>query len=232
MSGKVWIFISAISCITHIYHVQSKCMDQDIKLHLDELLLKEHMFRIKVFSPDTKEHELLSVVNTLCAYWTNNKDKDIEKLQVLKTFDIMLHELHKQFEDVCTNLNCTEAYAVHAIDTAAFGEMYRNSCNLSVSDLKCPSKSEPLTTISPTPEFSTTFLTTVNLVTTDHESITSLTTVISPNITAPENLTADPSAQTEAIIKDGSQRATHGLLIVSFLLNIFLLFVVLNMYRK
>ncbi|XP_043091285.1 uncharacterized protein LOC122341756 isoform X5 [Puntigrus tetrazona] len=186
MSGKVWIFISAISCITHIYHVQSKCMDQDIKLHLDELLLKEHMFRIKVFSPDTKEHELLSVVNTLCAYWTNNKDKDIEKLQVLKTFDIMLHELHKQFEDVCTNLNCTEAYAVHAIDTAAFGEMYRNSCNLSVSDLKCPSKSEPLTTISPTPEF----------------------------------------------IKDGSQRATHGLLIVSFLLNIFLLFVVLNMYRK
>ncbi|XP_043091283.1 uncharacterized protein LOC122341756 isoform X3 [Puntigrus tetrazona] len=199
MSGKVWIFISAISCITHIYHVQSKCMDQDIKLHLDELLLKEHMFRIKVFSPDTKEHELLSVVNTLCAYWTNNKDKDIEKLQVLKTFDIMLHELHKQFEDVCTNLNCTEAYAVHAIDTAAFGEMYRNSCNLSVSDLKCPSKSEPLTTISPTPEF---------------------------------NLTADPSAQTEAIIKDGSQRATHGLLIVSFLLNIFLLFVVLNMYRK
>ncbi|XP_016302465.1 uncharacterized protein LOC107658433 isoform X4 [Sinocyclocheilus anshuiensis] len=183
MSGKVWILITAISFITHVYHVQSKCMKQDIKAHLDELMLEEHVFQIKVFSPETKEHELLSVINTLCSYWTNNKGKD--KLKVVQTFHIMLYNLDEKFKDFCENLNCTDAYTVRGIDTATFGEMYRKSCDGSVSDLKCPSKSTPLTTISPTPEF----------------SLTSLTTLVSPNITAPENLTADPSARTETISK-------------------------------
>ncbi|XP_016395630.1 uncharacterized protein LOC107729571 isoform X3 [Sinocyclocheilus rhinocerous] len=234
MSGKVWILITAVSFITHVYHVQSKCMKQDIKAHLDEMLLEEHMFQIKVFSPETKEHELLSVINTLCSYWTNNKGKD--KLKVVQTFHIMLYNLDEKFKDFCANLNCTDAYTVRGIDTATFGEMYRKSCNGSVSDLKCPSKSAPLTTISPTPEFSTAFLTTVSLITTDHESLTSLTTLVSPNITAPENLTADPSARTETIIKDDSQWATiktcSGLLVVSFLLNTVLLFKVFHMHRK
>lgn len=220
MSGKVWILITAVSFITHVYHVQSKCMEQDIKAHLDELLLEGHMFQIKVFSPETEEHALLSVINTLCTNWKNNKEKD--KLTVVKTFYIMLYKLEENFEEknFCANLNCMDAYTVRGIDTATFGEMYRKSCNGSVSDLKCPSKSTPLTTISPTPEF----------------SITSLTTLVSPNITAPENLTADPSVRTETFIKDGNQWATintcSGLLVVSFLLNIVLLFTVFHMHRK
>ncbi|XP_016124576.1 uncharacterized protein [Sinocyclocheilus grahami] len=218
MSGKVWILITAVSFITHVYHVQSKCMKQDIKAHLDELMLEEHVFQMKVFSPETKERELLSVINTLCSYWTNNKGKD--KLKVVQTFHIMLYNLDEKFKDFCANLNCTDAYTVRGIDTATFGEMYKESCNGSVSDLKCPSKSAPLTTISPTPEF----------------SLTSLTTLVSPNITAPENLTADPSAHTETIIKDDSQWATiktcSGLLVVSFLLNTVLLFKVFHMHRK
>ncbi|XP_059412718.1 uncharacterized protein LOC132145598 [Carassius carassius] len=183
MSGKVWILITAVSFITHVYHVQSKCMQQDIKAHLDEQLLKEHMFQMKVFSPEMKEHALLSVINTLCSYWINNKGN--EQLRVVDTFRIMLTDLDKKFEVFCANLNCTDAYTVRNIDTATFGKMYRNSCNGSVSDLKCPSKSAPLTTISPTPE----------------SSITSLTTLVSPKITAPENVTADPSAHTELISK-------------------------------
>ncbi|XP_058625769.1 uncharacterized protein LOC131536726 isoform X2 [Onychostoma macrolepis] len=242
MSGKVWILITAVSFITHVYHVHSKCMQQDIKIHLDDMLLEEHVFQIKVFSPETKvmskehkEHELLSVINTLCSYWTNNKAKE-GKIKVVKTFHIMLHNLDAKFEDFCANLNCTDAYTVRSIDTATFGEMYRNSCKGSVSDLKCPSKSAPLTTISPTPEFSTEFLTTVSLITKDHQSTTSLTTLVSPNITAPKNLTADPSAHTETIIKDDNQWATiktcSGLLVVSFLLNIVLLFTVFHMRWK
>lgn len=190
MSGKVWILITAVSFITHVYHVQSKCMEQDIKAHLDELLLEGHMFQIKVFSPETEEHALLSVINTLCTNWKNNKEKD--KLTVVKTFYIMLYKLEEKFEEknFCANLNCMDAYTVRGIDTATFGEMYRKSCNGSVSDLKCPSKSTPLTTISPTPEF----------------------------------------------IKDGNQWATintcSGLLVVSFLLNIVLLFTVFHMHRK
>ncbi|XP_042576190.1 uncharacterized protein LOC109062005 isoform X2 [Cyprinus carpio] len=190
MSGKVWILITAVSFITHVYHVQSKCMEQDIKAHLDELLLEGHMFQIKVFSPETEEHALLSVINTLCTNWKNNKEKD--KLTVVKTFYIMLYKLEENFEEknFCANLNCMDAYTVRGIDTATFGEMYRKSCNGSVSDLKCPSKSTPLTTISPTPEF----------------------------------------------IKDENQWATiktcFGLLVVSFLLNIVLLFTVFHMHRK
>lgn len=36
-----------------------------------------------------QEHELLSVINTLCSTWMKNKKKD--KLIVLDTFKIMLH---------------------------------------------------------------------------------------------------------------------------------------------
>lgn len=153
MSGKVWIFIT-VSFITHVYHVQSKCMPQDVKAHLDDLLLEEHMFEIKVFSPETKEHKLLSVIDTLCSYWTNNNFKDTNELKVLETFRLMLYYLDKNFTAFCANLNCTDAYTVRRIDTATFGEMYRNSCNGSVSDLRCPSESASLTTISPTTEFS------------------------------------------------------------------------------
>ncbi|XP_026064327.1 uncharacterized protein LOC113047206 isoform X3 [Carassius auratus] len=138
MSGKVWILITAVSLITHVYHVQSKCMDRDIKAHLDEWLLKEHVFLMKVFSPEMKEHALLSVINTLCSYWINNKGNN--NLMVVKTFGMMLSDLDKKYEDFCANLNCTDAYTVRIIDTTTFGEMYRNSCNGSVSDLKCPSK--------------------------------------------------------------------------------------------
>ncbi|XP_016397193.1 uncharacterized protein LOC107730773 isoform X3 [Sinocyclocheilus rhinocerous] len=150
MSGKVWTLITAVSFITYIHDVQSGCMPHDVKAHLDDLLLEEHVFEIKVFSPETKEHKLLSVINTLCSTWTNNKFKDMNKLKVLETFQIMLYNLDKNFTDFCANLNCTDAYTVRSIDTNTFGEMYKKSCDGSVSDLKCPSKS---TTINPTTEF-------------------------------------------------------------------------------
>ncbi|XP_016397192.1 uncharacterized protein LOC107730773 isoform X2 [Sinocyclocheilus rhinocerous] len=237
MSGKVWTLITAVSFITYIHDVQSGCMPHDVKAHLDDLLLEEHVFEIKVFSPETKEHKLLSVINTLCSTWTNNKFKDMNKLKVLETFQIMLYNLDKNFTDFCANLNCTDAYTVRSIDTNTFGEMYKKSCDGSVSDLKCPSKS---TTINPTTEFSSAFLTTVSLITTDHESTTALTTV-SQNITAPENLTAVSSARTETIIqalKDDNQnlwaaiKTCSGLLVVSFLLNIVLLLMVVHVHRN
>ncbi|XP_016084482.1 uncharacterized protein [Sinocyclocheilus grahami] len=199
MSGKVWTLITAVSFITYIHDVQSGCMQHDVKAHLDDLLLEEHVFEIKVFSPETK--------------------------------------LDKNFTDSCANLNCTDAYTVRRIDTNTFGEMYKRSCDGSVSDLKCPSKS---TTINPTTEFSSAFLTTVSLITTDHESTTALTTV-SQNITASENLTAVSSARTETIIqalKDDNQnlwaaiKACSGLLVVSFLLNIVLLLMVVLVHRN
>ncbi|XP_026064326.1 uncharacterized protein LOC113047206 isoform X2 [Carassius auratus] len=201
MSGKVWILITAVSLITHVYHVQSKCMDRDIKAHLDEWLLKEHVFLMKVFSPEMKEHALLSVINTLCSYWINNKGNN--NLMVVKTFGMMLSDLDKKYEDFCANLNCTDAYTVRIIDTTTFGEMYRNSCNGSVSDLKCPSKSAPLTTISPTPE--------------------SNVTADPPGHTKLINKDDDQWA---------TIKTCSGLLVVSFLLNIVLLLKVFLMHRK
>lgn len=225
MSGKVCTLITAVLFITYINDVQSGCMPNDVKMHLDDLLLEEYMFEIKVFSPETKGHKLLSVVNTLCSTLNNNKLKDPNKLKVLETFQIMLDYLDKPNTNICAILNCTDEYTVRRIDTKTFGEMYKNSCNGPVSELKCPSKS---TTINPTTEFSSAFFTTVSLITTDHETLTT----VSPNITATENLTAVSSAHTETIIqalKDDNQnlwaaiKASSGLLVVSLLLNIVLL---------
>ncbi|XP_026062285.1 uncharacterized protein LOC113045795 isoform X3 [Carassius auratus] len=218
MCGKVWTLITAFSFITYIHDVQSGCMQNDIKSHLDDLLLEEHMFEVKEFSPETKERELLSIVNSLCSIWSNNKLKNKNILRVLETFRIMLHNLDHNFETLCTNLTCTEEYTVRRINTSTFGEMYKKSCGGSVSDLKCPSKS---TTINPTTEYT-------------------LTTV-SPNITATENMTAVSSARTETIIqalKDDNRhlwaatKASLGLLVVSFLLNVVLLLMVVHVYRK
>ncbi|XP_026062293.1 uncharacterized protein LOC113045795 isoform X4 [Carassius auratus] len=205
MCGKVWTLITAFSFITYIHDVQSGCMQNDIKSHLDDLLLEEHMFEVKEFSPETKERELLSIVNSLCSIWSNNKLKNKNILRVLETFRIMLHNLDHNFETLCTNLTCTEEYTVRRINTSTFGEMYKKSCGGSVSDLKCPSKS---TTINPTTEY---------------------------------NMTAVSSARTETIIqalKDDNRhlwaatKASLGLLVVSFLLNVVLLLMVVHVYRK
>ncbi|XP_059414155.1 uncharacterized protein LOC132149178 isoform X1 [Carassius carassius] len=234
MCGKVWTLITAFSFITYIHDVQSGCMKNDIKAHLDDLLLEEHMFEVKEFSPETKERELLSIINSLCSVWSNNKLKDEKLLRVLETFRIMLHNLDHNFETLCTNLTCTEEYTVRHINTSTFGEMYKKSCGGSVSDLKCPSKS---TTINPTTEYSSTFLTTVSLITTNNKTLTT----VSPNITATENMTAVSSARTETIIqalKDDNRhlwaatKASSGLLVVSFLLNVVLLLMVVHVYEK
>ncbi|XP_073701687.1 uncharacterized protein [Garra rufa] len=155
MSGKFWILITAVLVVTNVYDVRSRCIPHDLKLHLDDMLLEEHMFEIKVFTPETQEHKLLSVFNTLCSYWTNNKKKKDYKinLKVVHTFNLMLRYLDNRFEDLCGELNCTDVDAVRRIDTATFKEMYRKSCNGSVSDLKCPSKNTSETTMGPTAEF-------------------------------------------------------------------------------
>ncbi|XP_050955856.1 uncharacterized protein LOC127156774 isoform X6 [Labeo rohita] len=152
MSGKFWILITSVLFITHVYDVQCECMPQDLKTHLDDVLLEEHMFEVKVFSPETKENELLSVINTVCSYWTNNKGKNEDELAVLKTFRIMLLHLdeNKEIDNFCAKLNCTDSYMVRHINTTTFRAMYKNSCGGSVSDLKCPSKSTSLTTVGPT----------------------------------------------------------------------------------
>ncbi|XP_050955828.1 uncharacterized protein LOC127156774 isoform X2 [Labeo rohita] len=243
MSGKFWILITSVLFITHVYDVQCECMPQDLKTHLDDVLLEEHMFEVKVFSPETKENELLSVINTVCSYWTNNKGKNEDELAVLKTFRIMLLHLdeNKEIDNFCAKLNCTDSYMVRHINTTTFRAMYKNSCGGSVSDLKCPSKSTSLTTVGPTVKLSTTFLTTVNLFTTDPENATSLTTLVSPNITASENLTEVSSARTETIIqelKDNNQNlfatiiACSGLLVVSLVLNVVLTLKVSRMQRQ
>ncbi|XP_073701607.1 uncharacterized protein [Garra rufa] len=243
MSGKFWILITAVLVVTNVYDVRSRCIPHDLKLHLDDMLLEEHMFEIKVFTPETQEHKLLSVFNTLCSYWTNNKKKKDYKinLKVVHTFNLMLRYLDNRFEDLCGELNCTDVDAVRRIDTATFKEMYRKSCNGSVSDLKCPSKNTSETTMGPTAEFSTTFLTTDILFTTDHkkESTTSPTTLVSPNITAPENLTTVSSPHTETMrLKTENQNlwatvnTCYGLLVLLFVLNIVLLFMVFHLRRS
>ncbi|XP_026062303.1 uncharacterized protein LOC113045795 isoform X5 [Carassius auratus] len=192
MCGKVWTLITAFSFITYIHDVQSGCMQNDIKSHLDDLLLEEHMFEVKEFSPETKERELLSIVNSLCSIWSNNKLKNKNILRVLETFRIMLHNLDHNFETLCTNLTCTEEYTVRRINTSTFGEMYKKSCGGSVSDLKCPSKS---TTINPTTEY-------IQALKDDNRHLWAAT------------------------------KASLGLLVVSFLLNVVLLLMVVHVYRK
>ncbi|RXN12989.1 hypothetical protein ROHU_009928 [Labeo rohita] len=93
------------------------------------------MFEVKVFSPETKENELLSVINTVCSYWTNNKGKNEDELAVLKTFRIMLLHLdeNKEIDNFCAKLNCTDSYMVRHINTTTFRAMYKNSCGGSVS---------------------------------------------------------------------------------------------------
>ncbi|XP_050955832.1 uncharacterized protein LOC127156774 isoform X3 [Labeo rohita] len=227
MSGKFWILITSVLFITHVYDVQCECMPQDLKTHLDDVLLEEHMFEVKVFSPETKENELLSVINTVCSYWTNNKGKNEDELAVLKTFRIMLLHLdeNKEIDNFCAKLNCTDSYMVRHINTTTFRAMYKNSCGGSVSDLKCPSKSTSLTTVGPTVKL----------------NATSLTTLVSPNITASENLTEVSSARTETIIqelKDNNQNlfatiiACSGLLVVSLVLNVVLTLKVSRMQSK
>ncbi|XP_048061429.1 uncharacterized protein LOC125277149 isoform X2 [Megalobrama amblycephala] len=237
MIGKVWIFITAFSFITYVHYAQPACMPNDLKTHLDDCLLEEHLFQMKVFSSETKEHELLSIINTLCSTWTKNREKDIKKIRVVETFEIMLNNFSENVDQLCVDLNCTDAYTVSTVNTTVFGDMYRRSCSGPVSDLKCPSKGT--TTIRPKVVESTTFFTTVNSVTTAHKSTTSLTAV-SPNITAPENLTTNSSEPTESMIqalKDGNHnlwsiiQMFFGALTFSLLLNVALFLLVLK-YRK
>ncbi|XP_056128257.1 uncharacterized protein LOC130106257 isoform X2 [Rhinichthys klamathensis goyatoka] len=148
MIGKVWIFITAFSFITYIHHAQCECMPQDLKTHLYDELLEDHIFEIKIFPSETKENELLSVINTLCSSWTKNKNKDKRKFKILTIFEIMLKFFQESnFEMICADLNCTDSYTVSWVNATVFGDMYRRSCDGSISDLKCPSKSK--TTISP-----------------------------------------------------------------------------------
>ncbi|XP_048061447.1 uncharacterized protein LOC125277149 isoform X4 [Megalobrama amblycephala] len=147
MIGKVWIFITAFSFITYVHYAQPACMPNDLKTHLDDCLLEEHLFQMKVFSSETKEHELLSIINTLCSTWTKNREKDIKKIRVVETFEIMLNNFSENVDQLCVDLNCTDAYTVSTVNTTVFGDMYRRSCSGPVSDLKCPSKGT--TTIRP-----------------------------------------------------------------------------------
>ncbi|XP_067272454.1 uncharacterized protein [Pseudorasbora parva] len=214
MIGKVWILITAFSFITYVHHVRSECMDRDIKTHLDDLLLEEHMFEIKKFSTKIKEHELLSVINSLCSTWTKNKKK--AELKVILTFKIMLDCFSDESESFCANLNCTDAYTVSWVNTTVFGDMYRRSCNGSISDLKCPLKSTTTTTM-------------VDSITTAYKSATSLTTV-SPNTTCLENLSTVSSAFTAT--RNGTIKTFSGVLVVSLLLNIILFLLVLKRERE
>ncbi|XP_067238099.1 uncharacterized protein [Chanodichthys erythropterus] len=240
MIGKAWIFITAFSFITYVHYAQPACMPYDLKTHLDDCLLEEHLFEMKVFSSETKEHELLSIINTLCSTWTKNREKDIKKIKVVETFKMMLNNFSENVDQLCVDLNCTDAYTVSTVNATVFGDMYRRSCNGPVSDLKCPSKGT--TTIRPNAVESTTFFTTVNSVTTAHESKQSTTslTAVSPNITDPENLTTNSSEPSESIIqalKDGNQnlwstvKMFSGALAFSLLLNVALFLLVLK-YRK
>ncbi|XP_077068892.1 uncharacterized protein LOC143721885 isoform X4 [Siphateles boraxobius] len=213
MIGKVWIFITAFSFCTNIHHAQSECMPNDLKTHLYDELLEDHIFEIKIFPSETKENELLSVINTLCSSWTKNKNKDHIKFKILQTFEIMLlNFFQSNFEKICVDLNCTDAYTVSWVNATVFGDMYGRSCNGSKSDLKCPSKS--ITTISPS-------ITAV-------ESSPSLI-MVSPNITAPENSSAVSSASTEnKALKDAQStiKTCSGVLVFSLLLNIVLFLLV------
>ncbi|XP_077068889.1 uncharacterized protein LOC143721885 isoform X2 [Siphateles boraxobius] len=229
MIGKVWIFITAFSFCTNIHHAQSECMPNDLKTHLYDELLEDHIFEIKIFPSETKENELLSVINTLCSSWTKNKNKDHIKFKILQTFEIMLlNFFQSNFEKICVDLNCTDAYTVSWVNATVFGDMYGRSCNGSKSDLKCPSKS--ITTISPsiTAVENTTLFTTVDSITTAHKSSPSLI-MVSPNITAPENSSAVSSASTEnKALKDAQStiKTCSGVLVFSLLLNIVLFLLV------
>ncbi|KAK7174792.1 hypothetical protein R3I93_001865 [Phoxinus phoxinus] len=233
MIGKVWICITAFSSITYIHHAKSECMLNDLKIHLYDELLEDHIFEIKIFPSETKENELLSVINTLCSSWTKNKNKDNNKFEILKTFKIMLSKFSPKMFTICADLNCTDAYTLSWVNATVFGDMYRRSCSGSVSDLKCPSKSK--TTISPIiTAVENTFFTTVDSITTAPKSSPSLTTV-SPNINAPENSSTVSSASAEnKALKDAQStiQTFSGVLFSSLLLNIGLFLLVLKNFQK
>ncbi|XP_073712748.1 uncharacterized protein [Misgurnus anguillicaudatus] len=98
MSGKAWmftLFTTALLITSHVHYAQSECYPGDLVSHLYYELLKDHWFQIKKFS-DSKEPQLLSVINTLCSNWIRNPDKEVicnkenYKFQVIATFEGML----------------------------------------------------------------------------------------------------------------------------------------------
>lgn len=209
-------------------------MPNDLKTHLYDELLEDHIFEVKIFPSETKENELLSVINTLCSSWTKNKKKDNSKFKILETFEIMLlNFFQSNFEIICADLNCTVAYTVSWVNATVFGDMYKKSCSGSISDLKCPSKTQAMISPSITAVQNTTFFTAVDSFTTAHKSSPSLTTV-SPNNTAPENSSIVSSASTEnKALKDAQStiNTCSGVLVFSLLLNI-VLFLLNHFQRK
>ncbi|XP_051987239.1 uncharacterized protein LOC127647176 isoform X2 [Xyrauchen texanus] len=157
MCGKAWTLmnlLSAISFITYVHHGQCGCMPQDIKVHLYDELMEDHLFEIKVFSPSVtnlaeQQLMLLSVLNTLCSSWNKNKKKK-DKFKVVESFEIMLYDIiqEEDIEKICADHSCTGGYKTNYVNKTIFGQMYKQSCNESLSALKCPSK-ERTTSSSP-----------------------------------------------------------------------------------
>lgn len=240
MIGKVWTLIIVLSLIKFIHHIQAECMQQDIEEHLINELMEDHVFQIKVFSSETKESKLLTVVNTLCSYVTKNNNKD-KKFRVLETFEIMLKYLDNNITNFCATHTCMDASSVRYVNKRKFRDMYLHSCNSSLSDLKCPSDSTtPFTSISPndTAFKRTTFLTTVSSTYTAHNGSITSSTAVTPNFTPQtENQTIVDSLTTssppkesiyEKVIAENQNLQTTITTIsvafaVSLLLNVFLL---------
>ncbi|XP_073800672.1 uncharacterized protein isoform X2 [Danio rerio] len=206
MIGKVWTLIIVLSLIKFIHHIQAECMQQDIEEHLINELMEDHVFEIKVFSSETKESKLLTVINTLCSYMTKNNNKD-KKFRVLETFEIMLKYLDNNITNFCATHTCMDASSVRYVNKRTFRDMYLHSCNSSVSDLKCPSDSTtPFTTISPN---DTAFK--------NQTIVDSLTTSSSPKESIYEKVIAE-NQNLQTTIKTISVAFA-----VSLLLNVFLL---------
>ncbi|XP_057201746.1 uncharacterized protein LOC130561434 isoform X2 [Triplophysa rosa] len=165
MSGKAWTFtlFTTVSFFTiYIHHAKSECMPNDLPSHLHEELLEDHLFEMKVFLDSKEQHKVLSVINTLCSTWNKNMNKEMKKFKIIETFKIMLEHLFNKTKEItgsqellqeCGKYNCTDAdgYLTTSINITAFGSMYSEYCNTSLSGLECPSKKRTTSSTSNSP---------------------------------------------------------------------------------
>ncbi|XP_051570995.1 uncharacterized protein LOC127450725 isoform X2 [Myxocyprinus asiaticus] len=246
MCGKAWTLInllSAILFITNVHHGQCDCMHNGIKVHLYDELMEDHLFEIKVFSPSEtnlaeQQLTLLSVMNTLCSSWNKNKKKK-EKFKVVESFEIMLNYIIPErngnsieyIEKVCADHSCTGGYKTNYVNKTIFGQMYLQSCNESLSALKCPSKER--TTSSP-PRIKQTitvfeYLSTTPSAKTIHQTINLSTTPSATTIHQTMNHQIENKTQMQEMLS--TVNSYNWSLAVSLLLNILLLFCVWYLYR-
>ncbi|XP_076852445.1 uncharacterized protein LOC143506358 [Brachyhypopomus gauderio] len=156
--------------LTLILTVCGKLCEQNLNKTITRNLLRDHLFEVKNFTnpheSEKKQHIFLSVINTLCSTWKNNKDilndgckQDIKNCpdsrdKVIWTFEhilelFMTKSSLKSIKDFCDKHNCHKFYAKHYISSSDFESKYYDICSLSPPWPECPPIKSPSISSAP-----------------------------------------------------------------------------------